>query len=143
MRNRVKRDTLANAREMRAAPTAFEKRLWNALRELNDEGYHFRRQVPFRGFILDFSEHRAKLAIELDGSSHQTPTRRKLDARRDAVLEKEGYLVLRIENGEIAETLDPVLQEIRRALKVRADLPPTRNAARSDLPTRGRFVWSR
>jgi hypothetical protein len=46
MRNRVKRDTLANARQMRASPTAFEKRLWKAMRGLKAEGYHFRRQVP-------------------------------------------------------------------------------------------------
>jgi very-short-patch-repair endonuclease len=128
---------------MRVAPTAFEKRLWTALRELNSEGYHFRRQVPFRGFILDFAEHGAKLAIELDGTSHRTADRQKHDARRDAMLEKEGYLVLRIENGEIAETLDPVLEQIRLALTSRVNVPPTRNAARSDLPTRGRFVWNR
>jgi very-short-patch-repair endonuclease len=127
---------------MRAAPTAFERRLWKALQELNREGYHFRRQVPFRGFILDYTEHRAKLAIELDGSSHLNDEAQRRDAQRDALLEKEGYLVLRIDNGDIAETLDPVLKQIRRVLKDRADVPPTRNAARSDLPTRGRFIWN-
>jgi very-short-patch-repair endonuclease len=126
---------------MRAAPTAFEKRLWKALRELNAEVYHFRRQVPFRGFILDYAEHGAKLVIELDGSSHLEEDARTSDEQRDAVLEKEGYFVLRIDNGEIAETLDPVLEQIRRVLRDRANVPPTRNAARSDLPTRGRFIW--
>ena len=124
MRNRIKRATLSNARQMRAAPTTFEKRLWYALHELNRDGYNFRRQVPFRGFILDFAEHGAKLAIELDGSPHQSADRQRHDEKRDEVLEKEGYFVLRVENGEIAETHDPVLEQIRRALESRLNLPP-------------------
>ena len=140
MRQRVRPETRQNARDLRAEATIFEKLLWRELRQLKRQGYHFRRPLPFRGYILDFVEHGARLAIELDGAHHLNPQQAKHDSRRDSLLEREGYLVMRFENGEI-EWIGSVLEAITRQLVKRKAQPPTRNASRSNLPTRGRYIW--
>ncbi|RYF25757.1 MAG: DUF559 domain-containing protein [Comamonadaceae bacterium] len=57
------------AREMRKALTPPEARLWACLKRLRAEGFHFRRQAPFRGYFLDFVCHGRRLVIEVDGQS--------------------------------------------------------------------------
>ena len=48
--------------------TDAERALWYLLREAFPE-WHFRRQVPIRHYIADFTSHRAKLIIEVHGAS--------------------------------------------------------------------------
>jgi very-short-patch-repair endonuclease len=110
--------------------------LWWKLRELNRHGFHFRRQTPIRGYFADFAEHGSKLIVELDGSQHGTDARHKRDAIRDRVIAAEGYCVLRFWNDEVMRDLDGVIRLIVRSAEERR--PPTRCAARIDLPTRGR-----
>ncbi len=134
MRRKLRPQTIPRARELRKRATPFERALWDRLRELNRFGYHFRRQVPFRSYILDFAEHGARLVIELDGSQHGLAENLRQDSMRDALLKSEGYIVLRFWNGDVIERIDGVIEDILRA----APPPPTRSASRSDLPTRGR-----
>ncbi|MBV8799312.1 MAG: endonuclease domain-containing protein [Alphaproteobacteria bacterium] len=122
MRNRVLSKTLQNARSLRGAPTAFEKLLWRELQKLNRQGHHFRRQVPFRGYILDFLEHGARLVVELDGAQHTDPQQAKHDLKRDTILEREGYLVMRFNNGEI-QWIGSVVDAIERELLKRKRNP--------------------
>jgi len=142
MRNRIKTATLQNARAMRVDPTVFEKLLWRELRQLNRQGHHFRRQVPFRRYILDFVEHGARLVIELDGAHHLDAQQAKHDEKRDRILKREGYSVMRFDNGEI-QWIGSIVDAIKHELAKRKPQPPTRNASRSDLPTRGRYIWER
>ncbi|MGZ5988046.1 MAG: endonuclease domain-containing protein, partial [Rhizomicrobium sp.] len=72
-----------------------EKRLWWKLRELNQLGYHFRRQVPFRSYFLGFDETRSRGVNELEGSQHGLAGQRERDAFRDEILRREGYKTLR------------------------------------------------
>jgi very-short-patch-repair endonuclease len=116
--------------------TDAEGLLWWKLREQNSRGFHFRRQAPFRGYVLDFAEHGAKLAVEVDGSQHGEPAQAGHDAVRDRVLANEGYLVLRFATVEVFNELERVMETILRAADARR--APTRRAARVDLPTRGR-----
>ncbi|MEL6819966.1 MAG: DUF559 domain-containing protein [Pseudomonadota bacterium] len=53
------------ARNMRSNPTEAEERLWGALRGRRLDRLKFRRQVPLRGFIVDFVCMEAKLIVEL------------------------------------------------------------------------------
>jgi very-short-patch-repair endonuclease len=122
MRNRVKLLIRERARELRHHATPVERLLWRSLRELNREGFHFRRQVPFRGFILDFAEHGRKVVIELDGDSHYSEKRIARDARRDRVLADEGYRVLRFKNFEVRDGVDGVIRTI--LLEIGDRLPP-------------------
>ncbi len=81
--------------EHRQAPTLSERKLWSALRA-RQLGVQFRRQVPLAGrYIADFFAPAVGLVVEVDGSSHIQ--RRQADARRDRVLGRLGYRVLRLD----------------------------------------------
>ena len=84
------------ARRLRLNMTDAERAMWRILRE-GFPDWHFRRQVPIRHFIADFASHSARLIIEVDGGHHAT----QVDARRSAILEEEGYRVIRFWNNEV------------------------------------------
>jgi very-short-patch-repair endonuclease len=129
---KLHRETRNRSRSLRAEMTRHERMLWFKLRELNRLGYHFRRQVPFQTYYLDFVEHGAKLVIELDGSQHGLTTHVRKDGRRDAVLRDEGCLVLRFWNHELDEDLNAVADTVVRHLRER--FPPTRKMLRIFRP---------
>lgn len=68
--------------------------------------------VPFYADILCFSEN---LVIEIDGDSH-TGTER-YDSNRTALIEREGYRVIRFTNSEVMSNLEGVLTAIAAQLK--------------------------
>jgi very-short-patch-repair endonuclease len=76
--------------------------------------------IPFdqRGLMeIDFLCERTKVAIELDGSQHlgdETAWRR--DRKKDMLLQRNGYFVLRFLTTDIAKDLDDVLDSIIAAL---------------------------
>ena len=121
---------IARARAMRKSLTPAEARLWVALRTLRSEGLHFRRQVPVRGYYLDFFCWDRGVIVEVDGSSHDTDDRARRDRVRDAVFAKEGLLTLRYGNLSIRDGLGSVMQDIRTHCLAR----PTRSPLRSDHP---------
>jgi very-short-patch-repair endonuclease len=103
------------AREMRAAPTEAERKLWWHLRHrLAVENSHFRRQVRIKQYIVDFACHRAHLIVELDGGHHASTT--AADAERTKTLETNGYRVLRFWNNDVLGNIDGVLEVIQRAM---------------------------
>ena len=89
MRTRLKPGTIDRARSLRQRATDPERKLWHVLRGMRVQGFHFRRQVPFRGYMLDFVEHSAGIVVELEAERHVA------DEVRDRVLFSEGYRVLR------------------------------------------------
>ena len=100
------------ARRLRNGITDAERKLWRMLREAFSE-HHFRRQVPIRHFIVDFASHRAKLVIEVDGGQHDADK----DAARTAVIEQEGYRVIRFWNNEVLGNPDGVWSVIDAVLR--------------------------
>ncbi|HYC69348.1 endonuclease domain-containing protein [Brevundimonas sp.] len=99
---------------MRKALTPPEGRLWAVLKRLRAEGFHFRRQAPFRGYFLDFVCHSRRLVIEVDGRMHEH--RLEHDRIRDEVLAREGYRTIRIPNEAIRDNFEGVMVQIRTAL---------------------------
>jgi very-short-patch-repair endonuclease len=98
------------AKELRQRLTPAEQKLWQALRGGKLAGLKFRRQHPVGNFILDFYCSACKLAIELDGSIHETQL--EYDAARTAQLEAYGYKVLRFSNAAVMQQLETVLVNI-------------------------------
>jgi very-short-patch-repair endonuclease len=89
---------------MRAAPTASEARLFEAVRG-GRLGVAFRRQVPLLGrFIADLVAAELKLVVEVDGGYHAG--RAEADARRDRALERAGYTVLRLDAEVVMGNLE-------------------------------------
>jgi len=102
------------ARELRAALTPQEGRLWLYLRPLRARGFHFRRQAPVEGFYLDFVCFARRLVV--DGGHHADGAQAAHDASRDAILQRHGFRTLRIWNSEINTNIDGVMRTIEEAL---------------------------
>ncbi|MEQ1823790.1 MAG: DUF559 domain-containing protein [Fimbriimonadaceae bacterium] len=88
------------ARQLRADPTWSEAALWEQLRR-QKLGFKIRRQVPIGPWIVDFYCVECRLAIELDGSSHEFTA--KSDAYRDDDLARRGVQVIRVATGQIED----------------------------------------
>ena len=102
------------AHAMRQAASVPEAALWRAI-SAGKLGVVFRRQVPLEGrFIVDFLAASARLAVEVDGPHHAR--RRAADARRDRVLARLGYRVLRLDAELVMHNLPEAVARIRAAL---------------------------
>jgi very-short-patch-repair endonuclease len=99
---------------MRAYPSPPEQVLWAALvnRKL---GVSFRRQVPLAGYICDFVCASRRLVVEVDGAHHAL--RAAADARRDAVLGRLGYRVLRLPAPLVTADLPVALRKVCSAVR--------------------------
>jgi very-short-patch-repair endonuclease len=96
------------ARDLRRNATDAERVLWQLLRH-KQVGLRFRRQFVIAPYIVDFACPEARLIVEADGGQHAEPG---ADVRRDALLQSEGWRVLRFWNSEILENRSGVLQRI-------------------------------
>ncbi|WP_238475221.1 endonuclease domain-containing protein [Sphingomonas cavernae] len=92
--------------------------MWRLLRDHFPEA-RFRRQVPLRHFIADFASHRAKLVIEVDGGQHGGPN----DEARTAIIEAEGYRVIRFWNPDVLGNAEGVSSLIAGVLHERHPHP--------------------
>src|SRR4029453_16710009 len=90
---KVAKEKLQRAKELRHEMTPAEKILWQELRA-NKLGVHFRRQQVIEGFIVDFYCHKAALVIEVDGDIHDL--QQEDDARREIVLGELGLRIVRL-----------------------------------------------
>jgi very-short-patch-repair endonuclease len=102
-----------------------EAKLWSRLKLLRAEGFHFRRQAPFRGYYLDFVCFSRKLVVELDGTTHADDSQIAYDAVRDVVVRREGFTVLRFFNHQVRENIDGVMHKVRLALCAPVRLRPS------------------
>lgn len=118
----VSSDTLRHrARLMRNNPTEPERRLWHALKGRQMEGWKFRRQHVIGQRIVDFYCPAAKLAIEVDGDTHDP----EYDRARDAWLGLNVELcTVRFTNQDVMKNLDGVLMHLHEVL-VASNHPPT------------------
>jgi very-short-patch-repair endonuclease len=88
--------------------------LWRALRRGALQELRFRRQHPIEPYVLDFYCPAGKLAIEVDGLSHDFPDQALRDEARDRWLTRHGLRVLRFPARDVlsAASLDGVLATI-------------------------------
>lgn len=113
MRHQLPAINRHRARSMRVDATPAEAMLWQALRDRRLGGFKFRRQVPLKGYILDFVCFDARLIVEVDGGQHGESVS---DSRRDAVFRTDGFRVLRFWNDEVTGNLNGVCLAIRAEL---------------------------
>jgi very-short-patch-repair endonuclease len=88
-----------------------EIKLWQALRYRQAGGWRFRRQHPLGPWIVDFYCLEQKLAIEVDGWSHNMGALGQ-DERRDADLARRGVRVIRFTVADVMGNLDGVVDTI-------------------------------
>lgn len=95
---------------LRKHMTPEEKHLWyDFLKKLP---MTVKRQHPIEGYIVDFYIPSAKLAIEIDGSQHESAENMKADSERDAILTSWEIEVLRFSNRRINKSFYSVTCEI-------------------------------
>jgi very-short-patch-repair endonuclease len=119
-------DVTLRARSLRKSASPPERLLWCFLRLLRQEGHHFRRQAPLRGYYLDFVCFSRRLVIEVDGRQHGEDLQAEHDAVRDGVLAGEGFRVLRFQAVEVMQNLEGVAVAVREALAAPGVRPPPR-----------------
>ncbi|WP_244624451.1 endonuclease domain-containing protein [Sphingomonas sp. So64.6b] len=83
------------------------------------DGAKFRRQHPAGPYSLDFYCDAAKLAIEVDGETHNRGDRPERDEVRDAWLTMRGVRTLRINAVDILRDLDAVVRYIIATVNAR------------------------
>jgi very-short-patch-repair endonuclease len=103
---RAPRKTIRRAQELRRALSPPEVSLWSRLRERASGKPVFRRQHPIGPYVLDFYCAKARLAIELDGMSHDMGDRPQRDLRRDEWLKARGITVMRIPAIDLTHGID-------------------------------------
>jgi very-short-patch-repair endonuclease len=76
--------------------------------------------------VLDFYCAKARLAVEIDGMSHDTADRSERDARKDAWLRKRGITVMRVPAVEVSRRIDDAADAIvRLATELTGTATPT------------------
>ena len=121
---------------MRQSFTNAEGTMWRLLRSRRFVGFKFRRQVPFRQYILDFVCFERRIVVEIDGSQHAESTR---DATRDRVLRNAGFQTIRYWNNDVMARPVSVLEGIFARLTNLEENPSPGASLRSapPSPTRG------
>ncbi len=115
---------IRQARVLRNNPSKPEAMLWSQLKRLREAGYRFRRQAPFRGYVLDFVCFTRRLVVEVDGAHHAEDRQADHDFVRDRILSSQGFLVIRIPARDVFHNLSGVVVSIEAALKAQ---PNTRD----------------
>ena len=110
---RVTKEKLQRAKELRREMTPAEKLLWQEVRA-KKLGVRFRRQQVIQGFIVDFYCHKAALVVEVDGDIHDL--QKEEDERREKVLGELGLRVVRFGNDEVVRDVSAVVGKIREAI---------------------------
>jgi len=110
------------AEELRNNPTPAEELLWNYIGQ-GQLGIKFRRQHPASIYILDFYNHKLKLAIEIDGSIHAIEDVKRNDEKRQINLESLGIKFLRFSNTQVLTKIESVLERIQNKILISSILP--------------------
>jgi very-short-patch-repair endonuclease len=110
------------AKRLRARLTEAEAILWSRLRKREQPGALFRRQHPIGPYIADFACLAARVVVEIDGATHGSEAELEHDARRDAFMAAEGWLVMRFSNDDVRRSLGQIMDAILRAVMERASV---------------------
>ena len=116
--------TLKLARKLRSEMTLPETLLWRELR-LRPSGFKFRRQHPAGVYVLDFYCAPARLAIEVDGFSHEAAAIARKDAARSAFLRSQGVATLRVPAKVVLGDLGVarIVEVCRSRMQAQEELP--------------------
>ena len=123
------------ARKLRKEMSPSEVLLWTALRQRPGE-FKFRRQCPQSGYALDFACLETRLAIEVDGDSHDFGDRPHRDDERDRALERIGFFTMRVPAAEVFNNLEGVISGIVDLCRTRGPLHHAASRRGPPPPTR-------
>ncbi len=114
-------ERVAFAREQRKQANEFAQGVWQMLRARKILGYKFRREHPIGPYTVDFVCLELKLVIEVDGKDHMTEAGKQRDQRRDQLLHRQGFDVMRINGYDVARDDQAVRTQIESIVALRAE----------------------
>jgi very-short-patch-repair endonuclease len=113
---------------LRAHSTRAERVLWLCLKGRQVRGCKFRRQHGIHMFVVDFYCPELRLAIEVDGITHDDDRQQASDRNRQRLIESYGVDFLRFSDEEVLENAEKVVEtiaaEIDRLRGVKARTTP-------------------
>jgi very-short-patch-repair endonuclease len=102
---------------LRNNSTVSEKLLWYGIRN-KKLGVKFRRQYGIDKYILDFYSPEIRLAIEIDGATHETSEEIIRDNNKEELLKKAKIMLIRYTNVQIKESLDEVIVDLVEKISI-------------------------
>ncbi len=97
------------ARRLRNNSTLAEILLWQQIKG-GKLGYDFDRQKPIGNYIVDFFCFQLRLAIEIDGCSHDYKS--EYDLKRQRNIEAKGVMVVRFNDIDVKQHMNRVLKRL-------------------------------
>ena len=118
--------------------------LWLCLKGRQVRGSKFRRQYGVQMFVVDFYCPELRLAIEVDGLTHEDTWHQKKDENRQHLIESYGVHFLRFSDEEVLGDVEKVIKTIEAEIdRLRGNglLPPPRFSGTRLVPAlrRGRL----
>ena len=101
------------AKQLRQNMTFSEVKLWNEIKNGKLMGYDFDRQRPIGNFIVDFYCKDLKVAIEIDGITHDDQDILLKDKIRQVELETFGVAFLRFDALLVINKVEAAVRELR------------------------------
>ena len=102
------------ARYLRKNSTLAEVLLWQQIKG-GSLGFEFHRQVPLDQYIVDFYCHELKLAVEIDGCSHNNTY--DYDLYRQTKLQKWGIKFIRFDDLDVKKNMNGVLCVLKNKIR--------------------------
>jgi len=113
-----KKSELDKRRNLRKEQTYCEKLMWMFLRNRQMIGYKFSRQYSVDQYVIDFYCPKLKLAVEIDGSVHNSNEQKEYDIERQNYIETFGISFVRITNNELLGNPNKAFGKIEDAVKL-------------------------
>ena len=110
------------ARDLHKQMPKAERMLWKALQRQPE--VKFRRQHPLHPYIVDFTCIKARLIVELDGTSHDSRNPQTYDRERDLDLRGRGWMIVRFINDDVERNLNGVVLTIFETAQTRLPALP-------------------
>ncbi len=104
-------------RSLRQSQTLCEELAWKYLRNRQLLGYKFRRQYSIDRYIIDFYCPELKLAVEIDGASHNSVKQKQKDLVRENYLKEFNVEFIRIKDEELLGNSEKAFLKIEEAVK--------------------------
>jgi len=111
-------------RQLRNNLTKAEVIVWQHLKGRQVNNCKFRRQYSIGPFVLDFYCPELKLAIEIDGSSHDHEDAQAYDQERQKYIEALGITFLRFTNEQVYKNIESVVMSINEKSLQLKQTPP-------------------
>jgi len=104
-------------RKLRQHQTNAEELVWKFIRNRQILDTKFKRQYSVDQYIIDFYCAELKLAIEIDGGTHNTSVQKKKDIIRQKYLEGFNIMFVRIKDEELFGNPNKAFSKIENAIK--------------------------